>query len=184
MTTILSIVHVEDEWHEYTDYVHLVKDFVESYWYGKTGEIKFAAVKVCGQSETRATEDNKKLPPIWQAFSVDSGLDDETVIVYTFVGPSVVPVEVLDSLAPKRFFILDVLRPKEGQASLAVSVSDTLDSLGKHLKSKDQAVLFTAHQGSGVNYASPDMPRKISKEHKGELAELISDLVVECLSSA
>lgn len=183
MSTILSILHVEDEWHEYTDYVHLVKNFVESYWYDQTGEIKFAKVEVSDQSKAEITEDNKKLPLSWQAFSIATGLTDDSVIVYTFVGPSTVPVEVLASLCPNRFFILDVLRPKEGQASLAVSVEETLNSLGDYLENIEQAVLFTAHQGNGVDYTSPKMPRKISKDHKSELAELLSELVVECLSN-
>lgn len=182
MSTILSILHVEDEWHEYTDYVHLVKNIVESFWYDKTEEIKFAKVEVSGQSVAQFTEDNKKLPLIWQAFSIASGLEDGSVIEYIFVGPSTVPDEVLTNLSANRFFILDVLRPKEGQASLAVSVDETLDSLGEYLESIEQAVLFTAHQGNGVDYSSPKMPRKISKDHKSELAELLSELVVECLS--
>ncbi|GAA6163988.1 hypothetical protein NBRC116590_16920 [Pelagimonas sp. KU-00592-HH] len=182
MSKILSILHVEDEWHEYTDYVHLVKNLVESYWYEQTKEVKFAKVKISGQSTAKLTEENKKLPLSWQAFSIATGLDDGSFIEYTFVGPSTVPDEVLINLAKKRFFILDVLRPKEGQASLAVSVDETLNSLRGYLEDIEQAVLFTAHQGNGVDYSSPKMPRKISKDHKSELAELLSELVVGCLT--
>ncbi|AUW47276.1 hypothetical protein [Rhizobium leguminosarum] len=171
MTRILTIVHIEDEYREFLDIVLFVKTVLEDLWEDKSGEIISVTNKILAES--------KSVPQSWVVYELSqTPVERQTLsgdtIRYMFVRDKSVPPEALAFLSSDGIFILDVLRPVEGKTSLGISVTDSLEAISPYITSDDRVVLFTAHQGNGLDDSVGSRFRKISKENRGELEEFLS----------
>lgn len=172
----LSIIHVEDEFREFEPLVISVQVLVEDLLDGKEGVTTISEVKEFAKSSD--------LPYSWIVYNI-SVPEKSWSINYIFVREASLPDEVKDIISStNNIFILDVLRPQEGQTKLGVSLRETLDSISPYIKERKDVVLYTAHQGNSLDGIEPFLPRKISKEADVELDDFISKTVVEFLEDA
>ncbi|WP_271947817.1 hypothetical protein [Ruegeria faecimaris] len=166
----LSIVHIEDEYREFLSLSTTVKTMIEDYW-RLSKDLDVIAIR------TKIAE-SKAVPQEWVVFEMKVDEEPEHTFRYIFVRDAKIPEEVLEFLLEERAFILDVLRPMEGRTTLGISVEDSLQSIEPHITNGNNVILFTAHQGNGLEGNRQNVPRKISKESQAELEDFLSALIV------
>jgi len=170
----LSILHIEDEYREFLSLVGTVKIMIEDYWKNEKNIDTIAkTVKIadCGQN-----------PQQWVVYEIVADVKTSQKFRYIFVRSKELPEAVSDFFLDRRIFILDVLRPVEGSTQLGISVNESLASIDRHVRDPESVVLFTAHQGNGLDQIGVRMPLKISKESDSELEDFISEILVDCLN--
>lgn len=166
----LSIVHIEDEYREFLSLSTTVKTMMEDYWrLSRNKDVIARRVKLA---------DSNTSPQTWVVFEMIVDEQPEHIIRYIYVRDAELPKEVLSYFLDERGFILDVLRPVEGRTTLGISVEESLKSIEAHISDRHKVVLFTAHQGNGLDGSREHVPRKISKESQSEIEDFLSDLVV------
>lgn len=166
----LSIVHIEDEYREFLSLSTTVKTMIEDYWrLSRNADVIAIRTKIA---------ESKSIPQEWVVFELKVEDEPDHIFRYIYVREARVPDEVLQYFLEECAFILDVLRPVEGSTTLGISVEDSLQSIEPYITDRDKVVLFTAHQGNGLEGSRENVPRKISKESQTELEDFLSDLVV------
>lgn len=167
----LSIVHIEDEYREFLSLSTTVKTMIEDYWrLSKNADVIAVRTKIA---------ESKTVPQEWVVFEMKVDKEPDHTFRYIYVREARIPDEVLEYLLDECAFILDVLRPVEGRTTLGISVEESLQSIEPHITDRNKVVLFTAHQGNGLEGSRENVPRKISKESQTELEDFLSDLIVE-----
>ena len=169
MVDSLSIIHIEDEYREFLSLSTTVKTMIEDYWRLSRKKDVIAERKKLAESDD--------VPQSWIIYEIIVSEEPEQRFRYIYVKDAELPKEVLKFFVGRRAFILDVLRPVEGGTTLGISVDKSLESIRAHLKENGSVVLFTAHQGSGLDSFCASVPRKISKESSFELEEYLAELV-------
>lgn len=167
----LSILHIEDEYREFLSLSTTVKTMIEDYWRLSKGLEVIATRKKLAESDTT--------PQKWVVFEMTVEEEPTHIIRYIYVRDAKVPNEVIEFLLDERAFILDVLRPMEGSTTLGISVEESLESINPFVTDHSNVVLFTAHQGNGLEVSRQSVPRKISKESHSELEDFLSELVLK-----
>lgn len=175
MTRVLTIVHIEDEYREFLDIVLFVKTALEDFREERSGEIVAISNRVLAKSDD--------VPQAWIVYELSEAPLEEQAPVsddrirYIFVRDKIIPKEALAYLSDDAVFILDVLRPVVGKTSLGVSVHDSVIAISPFIKNDEQVVLFTAHQGHGLDDSVSNRFRKISKENRSELEDFLSSAI-------
>ena len=166
MTAGLTIVHIEDEFREYLDLVTFVKTSLEDHFEERDDVFVIVKNKIVGRCP--------KTPMNWVAYELTCEHNPSLRVCYLFVRDRVIPDEAKEFIYDKRAFILDVLRPADN-GQLVISVGESLESISefKADAAYESVVLFSAHQGTGLEKYGKNAPRKISKESESDLEEFI-----------
>lgn len=175
MTAGLTIVHIEDEFREYLDLVTFVKTSVEDHFEEKDNVFVVVTNKIVGRCPNT--------PMNWVAYELSCEHSPNLRICYLFVRDRVLPDEAKTFIYDQRAFILDVLRPADN-GQLVISVDESIGSIAEFAVEVpyETVVLFSAHQGTGLEKLGKNAPRKISKESESELEEFIMSHVNRHLS--
>lgn len=166
----LSIVHIEDEYREFLSLSTTVKTMIEDYWLLARKKEVIARRRQIAQSSDS--------PQNWVVYEMTVENAPDHVFRYIFVRDAKLPKEVEAFLLEERAFILDALRPMENSTVLGLSVKDSLKSIEPFITDPTKVVMYTAHQGTGLDSNENDLPRKINKENDHEIEEFLSLVIL------
>ncbi len=169
----MSIIHIEDEYEEFLSLVMAVATAMEDYLIETRGTLL--------QTKTRLKYKSEDEQKSWIVYEITVEQLHDLKVRYIYLKGPTIPIEVEQYFFQDRVFIVDVLRPVPKQTQLGITVHDSLASVRKYTDSMDNVVLFTAHQGTGLDTPDPHFPRKISKASESDLETFLGERLVRCL---
>lgn len=170
----LTIVHIEDEYEDFRSLVSFAAGWLEDYWTENLDQLAMAQTRVvdrCGDERVS-----------WVVNEITVDVQKAHSVKYVFVQTEEVPGDLDDHIYDRRVFIVDVLRAVPGKTTLESTAKKSIASIKRFSPAPEEVVLFTAHQGTGLEHAGSDMPRKISKESQNEIEDFIADALKKCVS--
>lgn len=174
------IIHIEDEFEEYVGLVNFVATWLEDFYDSKVEptlnvECTFAASSIIAVSDDPENT--------WVVHEIKTRKKNTFRIRYIFIRDATIPEPLVKHFCKERIFILDVLRPLGGETDMGVSVQSSLESARSHNGDIENMVLFTAHQGNGLEQIDANLPRKISKNNPDEIEDFICEFLARVIDN-
>jgi len=134
----ISIVHIEDEFFEFTFLASNIQTGLEDYLEGLTGELPVILPKVVDQLDSETKELAGQI--------IELTCEDHNITVkYVFIKDKLLTESHSAELLTRSLFVLDVLRPNDNDGMVLVSsVQESIDSVRQYCQATDEIILFTA----------------------------------------